>query len=346
MDHELLKQAGRVLERWPRTMVLTHERPDGDGLGALAALKRVIGLSGRQATAFVYDTLPARYVFLGESGVFERWQDQDPATIDARYDGIVILDTCSWSQLEPVANYLRASSRPRIVIDHHTTHDELTGDQAEALYLIDPTAASVCGLIARWTKAMNWPVDTVAGEALFTGMATDTGWFRFPNTDRETLQAASVLIESGIRPEVLYARLYESWSPARLRLKAHVLATLQLHAQDAVGVMSLTHEMLERAQASSTDSEELVNELMSIGSVVVAILLSDLDDGLVRVNFRSRSPAVCGRDVDVAALAQSFGGGGHRRAAGARIAGNLAQVRQQVIEAAIAALKAAPQQGR
>lgn len=303
MEQESLKQAGRLLESWPRTMVLTHARPDGDGLGAIAAVKRLIEAKGRQATVFLYDKLPTRYAFLSEQCVFEPWQDQEPARLDARFDGIVISDTCSWSQLEPVANYLRASRLPRIVIDHHATRDELTGHQAEALYLIDPTAASASGLIHRWCRAMNWPIDAVAGEAMFAGMATDTGWFRFSNTDRETLESASTLIANGVRPEVLYARLYESWSPARARLKAALLDTLELHANDTVAVMSLTKNMLEQAGAETNDTEELVNEPMVIGSVIVVIMLSDLDDGLVRVNFRSRSPAVCDRDVNVAALA-------------------------------------------
>lgn len=339
-----LKQAGQLLESWPRTLVLTHDRPDGDGLGALAAMKRIIESQGRQATAFLYDQIPSRYAFLDEKCALEQCQDQDPATIDERFDGILILDTCSWPQLEPVADYLRASRLARIVVDHHATREELVGEQAEAVYVIDQTAASVCEMIVRWCQEMDWAIDSAAGEALFTGMVTDTGWFRFSNTSDETLALAGTLIESGVRPEVLYARLFESWSPARIRLKAETLATLELHANDTVAVMILTKDMLERANAETGDSEELINEPMSIGSVLVSILLSDLDDGLVRMSFRSRAPAVCGLDVDVAALAAKFGGGGHHRAAGARTAGTLAQVRPQIIEAALAAIEAATTQ--
>jgi len=336
-----MKQAGELLETWPRTMLLTHDRPDGDGLGAMVAVKRIIEDQGRQATAFLYDKIPGRYAFLGETCALEQWRDQNPASIDEQFDGIAILDTCSWSQLEPVADYLRASRLPRIVVDHHATRDELVGEQVKALYLADTTAASVCEMIVRWSRAMGWTIDAAAGEALFTGIATDTGWFRFSNTSTETLASAGILIEDGVRPEVLYARLYESWSPARIRLKALILATLELHADDSVAVMTLTKEMLDQARAQTGDAEELVNEPMSIGSVLMTILLSELDDGLVRANFRSRAPMVCGRDVDVAALASRFGGGGHRRAAGARIAGALAQVRPQIIEAALAAVVAA-----
>ena len=212
----MLKQAGRRLESWRRTMILTHERPDGDGLGAAGAMKRVIEKAGRQAAAFVFGQTPDRYAFLSKSCGLAAWKSESPASLDGQYDGILILDTSSWSQLEPAVPYLRGSSRPRIVIDHHETANKLFGRDAELVTLADPAAASTCGLVWRWCEAMGWPVDQAAAEALFTGLITDTGWFRFSNTDAATFQAAAALLNHGLRPEVLYARLYEFWSPARL----------------------------------------------------------------------------------------------------------------------------------
>lgn len=339
MDVELFTRAGRRVEGWARTMILSHDRPDGDALGAMAAMKRVLHATSRQAAAFISDDVPARYEFIHTVGQFERWQPDQPADIDSRFDGILILDTCSWPQLESVADYLRASELPKVVIDHHPTRDTLSVNGTQDVYAIDDTSASACGLVFEWCELMGWPIDRAAGEALFTGMAADTGWFRFSNTDGRTLRAAASLVErSGLRADLLYAKLNASHSPARLGLLCQALSTLEFHAGGAVAVMKLTREMFEKAGARPEDAEELVNEPMNARSVWTTVLLTDMGDGLVRVNFRSKSPELIGRNIDVSAIARHFGGGGHHRAAGARIPGALADVRSQVIAALVAAV--------
>lgn len=338
MDQQLLLQAGEQLSRWQRTLVLAHARPDGDSLGAMGAMTCAIRSTGRQATGLIYEEILSRYRFLRASQDFVVWQPQPAESVDRRFDGILVVDTCSWSQIEPVAEYLRASRLPRLVIDHHATRDDIIGAGASALYVIDPSAASACELVHRLMTVMGWPIDVIAAEALMAGMTTDTGWFRFSNTDGRTLRAAAALLESGLRADHLYSQLYETRAPARLRLKGLVLGTLEFHAGDALTVMSVTKAMIEQAGAAPSDTEDLVNETMEVGKVCVSILLTDLSEGRVRVNFRSKAPEVCGRDVDVAALARQFGGGGHRRAAGAWISAPLVDARRQVIAAVLTLL--------
>ncbi len=339
MDRDLLKQAERRLAGWGRIMILSHARPDGDALGAMGAMKRILESSGRSATAFVYEDVPPRYRFLDDACRFTRWQPLQPDALDAQFDGVVILDTCSWAQLEPVAEYLKASSLTRVVVDHHATGEDLSGHGSDDLYVIDASAASTCAMLYEWSETTHWKINAVVAEALFTGLVTDTGWFRFSNTDARTLRAAAALVDKGVRPEVLYPRLYASYSPARVRLMAEMLATLEFHANGAVAVMSLTQDMFKRTGASSAETEDLVNEPLSAGPVAVSVLLSDPGDGEIRVSFRSKSPEMIGRDVDVAAVAGRFGGGGHRRAAGVRVRGRLPEVRGRVTAAVVAALK-------
>jgi phosphoesterase RecJ-like protein len=337
MDRGVFRRAGERVAGWKRTMVLSHARPDGDALGAIAAMTRVIRAAGRLASGFVYDVVPPRYQFLEQIGQYDRWQAGAPGEIDSRFDGILILDTCSWAQLEPVADYIKASRLPKVVVDHHATRDDLSKPRVEDIYVIDVASASDCGMVYEWCEEMGWPVDCEAGEAIWTGMAADTGWFRFSNTDGRTLRAAAALIERcNLRPDILYAKLNASHSPARLGLMARMLNSLTLHANGAIAVAELTREMFEAAGAGSNDAEELVNEPMSVGTVIVSVLLTDMGDGVVRVNLRSKSPELVGRDVNVAAVARQFGGGGHHRAAGARLAGSLPEVKAQVLGAVCA----------
>ncbi len=331
------KQAADLLVSWKRTLILTHDRPDGDALGAVAAMNQIIGALGGDAVPLLYDAVPARYCFLDHVCSYTNLRRLPPEALAARFDGVLVVDTCSWAQLEPIAPWLQASTLPRIIVDHHATRDDLRGAAPQALYLIDATAASACGVLYEWAEQMRWPLDGIACEALFSGMATDTGWFRFSNTDGRTLRAAAALIDAGVRPDLMYSRLIESYSPARLRLMSQVLATLELHGGDTIAVMTVTRDMFDRAGATPSDTEDIVNEPMGVSTVAVSILLSDAADGVVRVNLRSKSPEVVPRTIDVAAVARTLGGGGHQRAAGVRLTGSLEEVHDRVLSAVHAA---------
>jgi phosphoesterase RecJ-like protein len=325
------EQAGRELEGWRRVAILTHDRPDGDALGAIGAMKRIIAGRGGQAEAFLYREVAAQYKFLAEACGLAMW----PATgaeVETQFDGIVILDTCSWSQLDPVAAFLRETRLPKIIVDHHATRDDLTAKSPRLVGVFDETSASACGLVFEWAKAMNWAPDAPARDALFVGLATDTGWFRFPSTDGRTLRAVGELIDAGVRPDIMYARLFEGYRPARLRLLREALDTMRLLDQGTISIMWLTRAMFLLSDAVDGDSEDMVNAPLSIGSVIVSVLLSEMEDGVIRINFRSRSPEIVGRDVDVSAMARQYGGGGHKRAAGARAKGKLDEIREKVIE--------------
>jgi len=322
-------------------LILTHDRPDGDALGAAAGMRTLIEAAGQQATVLLAEPCPPRYAFLAEKYQFEISLPDPPQVVCDRFDGILVLDTCSRSQLTPFGELLAGCPLPRIVVDHHTTRDDLSDAGSEVLYLIDPEAASACSVLYRWCAVAGWVVEAAVAEAFFVGLVTDTGWFRFPNTGPETLRIAGELVQHGVRPHVLYNRLYERWPVSRLRLQAMVLSTLEFYAGDRVAVMYVDPDMFARSGASPKETEELVNEPMGVGSVIVSALLAEEGETNVRVSFRSKSPEVCGLDVDAAALAGRFGGGGHRRAAGAKIPGTLDAVRQQVIEAAISAIEEA-----
>lgn len=295
-----------------RPVLFSHHKPDGDALGALAGLKELLAAAGAAPQPYLYEPLPPRYRVLPNFADVPVWNSG--GVLPAHCDGIVIVDTCAWSQVEPIAPLLRGATVPRLVIDHHQTRDPLADG-----YWIDVSAAATCLMIFELARDASWTITPAAAEALFIGVATDTGWFRHSNTDARVHRAAAELHARGVRADTLFDRLYQREQPGRIRLLGEALASLTLSAGDRLAVMTLDAAAFARSGATPSDTEDMVNEPLRIATVVLSVLLVQQPDGLVRANFRSKVPHDAGDpDIDVATAARHFGGGGHTRAAGAR----------------------------
>jgi len=338
LSKKVFAEAASLIESWRRPLLISHVKPDGDALGSLAAMRALLALRGIPADTVLFDPIPDRYA------AFHRY-DPMPVYGDAMQqsdlnaaDGVVLLDTCSYNQIHPIADWLKTASVPKIAIDHHITRDDLADR-----YVIDEKAAAACLILFDWAQALGWEISDDCAEALFIGIAMDTGWFRYSNTDHRALVAAAILVGRGVRPNELFQRLFQCESKQRVRLLGAALGSLELLARDRVAVMSLSVDAMSACGASRLDTEDIVNEPLRIGSVVVSVLLVEQEDGLVRTSFRSREPFTDGKsagsaphepviDVDVAKIAATFGGGGHARASGARIKGTLPDVRRTLME--------------
>ena len=342
LDAELFGEVAAIVESWKRPLLLSHARPDGDALGSLIAMRSLLRSRGIDATAMLFEPLPDRYDLFRRYDTMPALGRQMRLADLSAFDGVIVLDTCTYNQLDPIADWLKAFAGGKLAVDHHVTRDDLAEH-----YLIDETAAATCQIIYDWTRAVGWPIESEASEGLFVGMAMDTGWFRHSNTDDRVLSAAADLTARGVAVHELHQQLYQCETPARVRLLGTALGALELLCGDRLAVMALSADAIRRAGATPADTEEIVNEPLRISSVAVSVLLVEADDHLVRISFRSKPPV--GRpaisasaqepqehagglaDVDVAAIAQSFGGGGHRRAAGARVAGTLQEVHAKVV---------------
>jgi len=331
-------EAATCVASWRRPLLVTHEKPDGDALGSLVALRALLRSQGMQPRALLYDPIPARYELFHRFSSFPvLGRDFHSSELDA-CDAVIVLDTCAYTQLRPIADWLRAAPQPKLAVDHHTTRDDLAD-----FTLVDEGAAATCVIIYDWALGAKWAIDRNIAEALFVGMATDTGWFRHANTDHRVLAAAADLVAQGVRSHELYEALFLRESAARVRLQGAAIASLELLAADRAALMILSRGALADAGATVADTEDIVNEPLRIASVLVSVLLVEHDDGVVRASFRSKPPLEspggstreAAADIDVAALAQSFGGGGHRRASGARIPGALSDVRRGIVESIV-----------
>lgn len=311
-------------------VLTTHARADGDAVGSLLALRRVLSRRGKAVRAFVHEEVLERYAFLTRWEPVEVW---DPATgprILGRTELLVLVDTCTKDQLREMAGPIRSADVPKLAIDHHVTRQDIVD-----AVLVDEQAGATAQIITRLCDTAGWRIDRETAAMLYTGLATDTGWFRFSNASAEVYAAAARLIEAGARPNDLYERLYLNDCPERARLAGTVLTSFELLADGRLAVVRLSREAIAACGATHQMTEELINEPQRVGSVNVCVLfIEPAADGWIRVSFRSK------HDVDVAALAARFGGGGHERAAGVRINGTMESVTALVIPAALEVLGA------
>jgi phosphoesterase RecJ-like protein len=253
------------------------------------------------------------------------------------YDLIVIVDTGSWSQLEESAAWLKPQRERIIVLDHHAHGEE----NLASTRWVDRSAASATMIVAELLDEMHCPLSGGAGgvaEAIFAGLATDTGWFRHSNADARAFALASRLIAAGVDPSRLLQMIEQSHRPARLSLMARALASVEYGAGGAAAVMTITPADFKASGGSLEDLTGLVNEPLMVASVRVSALVSQSEPGTCKISLRSK-PAADGSGapgptaVDVNAICRRWGGGGHVHAAGARVSGDLAPTRRAVIEA-------------
>ena len=200
---------------------------------------------------------------------------------------------------------------------------------------MDTSAAASGVMIGELLEALHWPVDAVAAEALMTAAVCDTGWLQFANTDARVLSAVAGWIDAGVRPDVLYRKLFQSDRRERMSLMARVIESLELHAGGRLAVMTLRRKDFEATGALPEETENLINESLRMKTVDTALLLVE-GNGEVRVSLRSREL------VNVAELAKRFGGGGHPKAAGMRSDENIDSLKARLVAACVELLDKAP----
>jgi len=219
-------------------------------------------------------------------------------------------------------------------IDHHSN-----GNDVASMRLVDITAASTTQMLVPVIEAMGCELTGGSGgvaEALFIGLATDTGWFRYPSAGAEAMRLAARLLDLGVDQPRLFQTIEETFRPQRLAIMARALTSLEFALDGEVAIMTLRPEDFRETGGVAQDIAELVNLPMGVASVRVSVLLSQLSSGRTKLSFRSK-PDVSGganaRLVDTNALAQRFGGGGHVHASGAAVTMDVDDTRKALLAA-------------
>lgn len=312
-----------VLLPGQRICLTTHVNPDGDGLGSEVGLLRLLAARGVEAVITNPSLTPDRYDFLLR-GLDGADRSKEAVRELRRADLVVVLDIGDLGRLGTLGDTVRERGVPVACVDHHLSGGTLPAGPR----YVDATAAATGELIHEIAIANGWALDADAARALYVAIFTDTGGFRFSNTRPRTLRTAAALLETGLDTEQIYLDLYASAPEGRIRLLAEALDTLVVEPEIGLAWVTIPSGALERHGVSSDDLDGVVEYPRSIKGIRLSLLFREIAGGRVKVSFRSVG------DVDVAALAKPFGGGGHAKASGASLPGTLAEVQATVLAAA------------
>jgi phosphoesterase RecJ-like protein len=306
-----------------RIVMTTHVNSDGDGVGSEVALVHLLKALGKDVRIANPTPVPARYAFLMDP---VKKHDRTAHAVAAlrEADLFLVLDISDLGRLGQLAETIRGRDVVTACVDHHLS----PGTLPRGPRLVDPTASATAELIYDLAAVAGWPLTADTARALYVGLLTDTGGYRFSNTSPRTLRVAASLLETGLDPEHIYEQVYATAPVGRLRLTAEVLETLVVEPEIGLSWITVPAGSLERHRVSADDLDGLVELARSVQGTRMAMLFRTLSSGKIKVSFRSVG------DVDVAAFAQPYGGGGHAKASGASISGSLDDVQHEVLAAA------------
>ena len=307
----MLSQVVELVEKKDRFAITSHVRPDGDSLGSSLGLYWLLRALDKDVEVTMRDTAPHAYQQLPGAAAIR----VTPA-VDRPYDAVFVIECSDIDR----PGLIDLEKQFVVNIDHHST-TALFG----AINWIDSTASAVGEMIYNLCKATGVRVTKEIAECVYTALLTDTGSFHYSNTTERTFKRASELVRTGIKPAKTAEAIFGSYQWPKIELLSLVLATAKRDETGHIAWMEQTLEMQEQTRASEEDADGFVNYPLSVGEIEATALFKECSPGVYRTSLRSKG------DVNVAKVAEQFGGGGHRNAAGCTLKGNLESVERQVV---------------
>ncbi len=307
----MLSQVVELVEKKDRFAITSHVRPDGDSLGSSLGLYWLLRALDKEVEVTMRDMAPHAYQQLPGAAAIR----VTPA-VDRPYDAVFVIECSDIDR----PGLIDLEKQFVVNIDHHST-TALFG----AINWIDSTASAVGEMIYNLCKATGVRVTKEIAECVYTALLTDTGSFHYSNTTERTFKIASELVRTGVKPAKTAEAIFGSYQWPKIELLSLVLATAKRDETGHIAWMEQTLEMQEQTRASEEDADGFVNYPLSVGEVEATALFKECSPGVYRTSLRSKG------DVNVAKVAEQFGGGGHRNAAGCTLKGNLESVERQVV---------------
>ena len=313
-------RAAEFIKKHDDLILIAHVSPDGDTLGSCLALYCALLSMGKKAQVVCSQPVPHTYRFLPHAEEV-RLLDQALPT-----ETVIAVDCADVPRTGACETLFRAAKQT-LCIDHHETNPLYADENFVEI------VAATGELIYRVLCALDIAIDRDMATCLYTALACDTGNFAYSNTTPDTFRIMAELLESGIDLPDVNRRLFRTEPVRKTRLRARAVTKMQLVSEDRVAVAALSLQDFEDCGASGEDNEGVIDALRDIETVEIAAVLRECKDGAVRVSLRAK------HDADVSRVAQQFGGGGHRRAAGCTLYVSLAESERQITDALVALLK-------
>ncbi|MHB8482099.1 MAG: DHH family phosphoesterase [Nitrospiria bacterium] len=319
---KIMDKAIRAIKKYQKFMVTTHCNPEGDALGSSLALALFLKQLGKNARVVIHDPIPYFLEFLPEKNVIF----QSPA-INERFDVICVCDCGDIARTGYFKNpgtgeKINYPASEVINIDHHVTNTNFG-----TINWIEGEAGATGEMIYDLIHAMKGVITPEIAAAIYTTIITETGSFHYSNTTPKMFRIAAECAEKGIDVNLIARGIFDTSSKGRLTLLAKVLNTLEVSHDGKIAVVSVTGEMFKQTGTTAEDTESFISFPRSIAGVEVAVLFRENNPAEYKVSLRAQE------DLDVSQIAESFGGGGHKKAAGCTIQGILPEVKKKVLQA-------------
>lgn len=315
----MLSQVVELIEKKQNFAITTHVRPDGDGIGSSLGLYWLLNSLGKNAEVILRDKIPGSYEQLPGAD-----EIRQVAEVNGKYDAVFVIE-CSDISRPGIKNL---ETQFTVNIDHHATSEHFG-----TVNWIDSTASAVGEMVYNLCKAIGGRISKEIAECVYMALVTDTGSFHFPNTTDRTLKVASELVKAGARPSAISEAVYNNYSWSRIELMRQALETVKRDKTGRVAWMRQSLEMEHEAGATDGDNNGFVNIPLAAREVEAVIYMREVQPETYRVSLRSKG------DLNVARIAERFGGGGHKNASGCRITGNWDECEKEIVSAVIEAIE-------
>jgi phosphoesterase RecJ-like protein len=309
----MLSQVVELIEKKQKFGITTHIKPDGDGVGSSLGLCWLLRSLGKSAEVLVHGDIPVAYRSLPGAE-----EIRDVASVDEKYDAVFVIE-CSDLERPGIKGL---ENEFTVNIDHHATSEHFG-----TINWIDSTASAVGEMIYNLCKAIGGKITREIAECVYMALVTDTGSFHFSNTTDRTLKVASELVKAGVKPAKVSEAVYNNYPWSRIELMRQVLDTVKRDESGQVASLRQTLKMREVAGAVDGDNNGFVNIPLTARDIVAVVYMREVGPDEYRVSLRSKG------DINVARVAEKYGGGGHRNAAGLRIEGNWDDKEKELVAA-------------
>ncbi len=309
----MLSQVVELIENKQRFGITTHIKPDGDGVGSSLGLCWLLKSLGKSAEVIVHGDIPLAYRSLPGAD-----EIQHVESVGEAYDAIFVIE-CSDLERPGIAGL---EDQFTVNIDHHATSEHFG-----TINWIDSTASAVGEMIYNLCKAIGGRVTKEIAECVYMALVTDTGSFHFSNTTERTLKVASELVKAGVKPAVVSEAVYNNYPWSRIELMRQVLGTVRRDESGRIAFLRQTLKMRESAGAVDGDNNGFVNIPLSARDILAAVYMREVGPNEYRASLRSKG------DINVAKVAEAFGGGGHRNAAGLKVEGDWDEKEAELVAA-------------